>query len=200
MKKKLLAYITAAMCAVSAFSFAACGGNGGGSGGTGSGGTSGGNGGGSGGGNAQHVHSWSQDWERDGAHHWHNCTAEGCPVTDNSQKDGYAAHVFTNGVCVCGRLEPTAGLEYMLNSDGESYSVAGMGTATDTEIVIPAFHEGKPVTRIRNEAFEEETAIIKVVIPDGVTRIGDSAFYECKSLTSVTLPDGLTSIGDSAFA
>ncbi|MCI8729250.1 MAG: hypothetical protein HFK07_05465, partial [Clostridia bacterium] len=52
---------------------------------------------------APHAHVWSQSWESDETHHWHDCTADGCAVTDNSQKDGYAEHDFTNGNCVCGK-------------------------------------------------------------------------------------------------
>lgn len=40
-----------------------------------------------------HDHSWSTAWSSDDTHHWHDCT-KGCPITDNSQKDGYAAHTF----------------------------------------------------------------------------------------------------------
>ena len=43
-----------------------------------------------------HTHIWSGEWSNNETHHWHECTAEGCPVTDNSQKDGYGAHVYTN--------------------------------------------------------------------------------------------------------
>ena len=51
-----------------------------------------------------HTHNWSHSWEKDGTSHWHSCTAEGCTITDNSQKDGYAKHDFTDGDCVCGQL------------------------------------------------------------------------------------------------
>ena len=30
--------------------------------------------------------------ENDAAHHWHDCTASGCTLADDSQKSGYAAH------------------------------------------------------------------------------------------------------------
>ena len=45
-----------------------------------------------------HTHSWSSAWSSDNTHHWHECTAESCPVTDNSQKDGYAAHTYNQKV------------------------------------------------------------------------------------------------------
>ena len=41
-----------------------------------------------------HTHSWSDARSGDGTHHWHECTADGCDITDNSQKDGYGAHMF----------------------------------------------------------------------------------------------------------
>ena len=41
-----------------------------------------------------HTHAWSGDWTTNDTHHWHACTAAGCPVTDDAQKDGYAAHTY----------------------------------------------------------------------------------------------------------
>ena len=146
-----------------------------------------------------HTHVWSQNWDKNETHHWHNCTEGNCPVTDNSQKDGYAEHDFSNGNCVCGQSKPTDGLAYSLNPDGKSYRVTGIGIATDTEIIIPASYEEKPVTRISNQAFQDNKTISKIVIPDSVTRIGNKAFYECSNLTSITIPDSVTSIGDMAF-
>ena len=39
-----------------------------------------------------HVHVWSEKWSYDDDAHWHDCTAPDCPVTDNSQKNGYGRH------------------------------------------------------------------------------------------------------------
>ena len=49
-----------------------------------------------------HEHNWSADWSVNETHHWHECSANGCTITDNSGKDGYAEHDFTAGACVCG--------------------------------------------------------------------------------------------------
>ena len=46
---------------------------------------------------SSHEHSWSSEWSKDETHHWHECTAEGCTVTDNADKDGYAEHVWDKG-------------------------------------------------------------------------------------------------------
>ena len=41
----------------------------------------------------QHEHQWAIDeWTYDETAHWHECLAEGCPITENSQKDGYVEH------------------------------------------------------------------------------------------------------------
>ena len=40
----------------------------------------------------EHTHVWSADWSSDTGFHWHECTAEGCPITVNQQKAGYTAH------------------------------------------------------------------------------------------------------------
>lgn len=39
-----------------------------------------------------HTHAWSSGWKTSAGHHWHDCAASGCPVTETSEKDGYAAH------------------------------------------------------------------------------------------------------------
>ncbi len=49
-----------------------------------------------------HSHTWSSAWAADDTHHWHECTAEGCDVTDNANKDGYGEHSYNDGQCECG--------------------------------------------------------------------------------------------------
>ena len=46
------------------------------------------------------------------------------------------------------------GFEYRLNDDNSSYSVIGIGSVSDTEIVIPTVYNGLPVTEIGEEAFK----------------------------------------------
>ncbi len=39
-------------------------------------------------------HNWSTDWTNDANSHWQNCLNSNCPVTENTQKNGYAAHTL----------------------------------------------------------------------------------------------------------
>lgn len=57
----------------------------------------------------------------------------------------------------------------------------------------------KPLTFIGNMAFNEQSKLRSIVIPNAVSTIGKRAFYECKELLSVKLPQNLISIGDQAF-
>ena len=110
------------------------------------------------------------------------------------------------GIIACsGKIEEseskkgTIGLAYQTNSDLQSYSVTGIGEATDNEIVIPDTYNGLPVTDIADSAFSGITGITSITIPDSVTSIGESAFSNCTSLTSVTIGSSVTEIGDYAF-
>jgi tetratricopeptide (TPR) repeat protein len=90
------------------------------------------------------------------------------------------------------------GLAFSLNDEG-AYSVSGIGTCTDKEIVIPNTYDGKSVTSIGEDAFYNCGSLTSITIPDSVTSIGSYAFYDCSSLTSVVIGDGVTSIGAWAF-
>ena len=91
------------------------------------------------------------------------------------------------------------GLEYVLNSDGTGYNVAGVGTCNDTVLVIPDTHKGLPVTGISRVAFRYDSSITSVTIGNNVTSIGREAFYGCSRLTILTIGDGVTTISTSAF-
>ena len=69
----------------------------------------------------------------------------------------------------------------------------------DTEVYIPKYIDGKPVTSIGEYAFEDCTGLTSVTIGNGVTSIGEGAFINCTGLTSVTIGNGVTSIGSWAF-
>ena len=108
-------------------------------------------------------------------------------------------HKFVGNVCsVCG-VTASEGLAYELSSDGCGYSVVGIGSCTDKDVVIPSSHQNLPVTEIGKDAFSH-CGIISVALPAGVTSIGFCAFSACFSLTSISIPEGLISIDGAAFA
>ena len=56
----------------------------------------------------------------------------------------------------------------------------------DTVVVIPPTISSWPVTKIGEDAFQDNTTITSVTIPASVTEIGANAFAGCTNLTSVT--------------
>ncbi len=55
-------------------------------------------------------HIWSKDWSYDENGHWHECGNKDCPVTDNSEKDGYGKHTYDedNECSICGYVDPAS--------------------------------------------------------------------------------------------
>ena len=60
---------------------------------------------------SSHQHIWSSEWTHNETHHWHECTAEGCTVTDNAGKDGYAEHLWDKGTVTKSATETEKGEE-----------------------------------------------------------------------------------------
>ncbi|MCI8891359.1 MAG: leucine-rich repeat protein [Eubacterium sp.] len=46
----------------------------------------------------EHQHNWAAEWSHNADYHWHACSAENCTATEDSQKDGYAAHNYGDWV------------------------------------------------------------------------------------------------------
>ncbi|MCL2798518.1 MAG: leucine-rich repeat domain-containing protein, partial [Firmicutes bacterium] len=67
-------------------------------------------------------------------------------------------------------------------------------------VAILAEFEGKPVTRIADNAFAGSAQLTAVAVPDSVTLVGAGAFSGCSALTSVTIPDSVTNIRAAAFS
>lgn len=104
-----------------------------------------------------------------------------------------------NGICtICGAKQPTYGLLYELSEDGTYAIVKGIGTATETDLVVADSYQGVPVTCIDQYAFMGKP-ITSIDIPDSVTSIGEGAFAGCE-FTSITIPRGLTSISRQLFS
>lgn len=46
----------------------------------------------------EHQHKWATTWAHDDANHWYECEADECPITANSEKDGYGQHSYSDWV------------------------------------------------------------------------------------------------------
>ena len=54
-------------------------------------------------------------------------------------------------------------------------------------------------TSIPNSAFDGQSGIVSIVLPDSITKIGSYAFYNCSNLKQLSIPKQVTEIGNQAF-
>ncbi|MDE6504614.1 MAG: leucine-rich repeat protein [Clostridia bacterium] len=113
----------------------------------------------------------------DAEKHWQVCS-----VCEFIPEEAPSAH-YGNGKCTdCGYRDGyTLGLKFKLQhiNDGfskDGYAVSGLGTATDTQIVIPETYRGLPVIAIYSRAFYDKSSITSVTIPDSVEYVSSEAF------------------------
>lgn len=122
-----------------------------------------------------------------------------------------------------GKTASTTGLTFELDSDTDTYMVSGDSTTPPSgEVIIPNMYNGKKVTILGSassgsgdllgsnkginatssvsSAFENNTNITSVVLPNTIEYIKDSAFSGCENLVSIYLPDSLKKIGSSVFS
>lgn len=110
-------------------------------------------------------------------------------VAPTADSEGYTIHTCQN--CdyyytdsITQKLTYT--LTYELASDGLGYIVKGLEEGSEcTDLVIPDYYCGLPVTEIAAEAFSGNTDIISLTIGKYVTSIGKSAFSGCTNLTAI---------------
>ena len=92
--------------------------------------------------------------------------------------------------------EAADGFNYEIRNGGAS--ITGY-TGSSSVVVIPEELDGKKVTSIGFGAFQDNSLLTEVVIPETVTSISGYAFRNCINLRKVNLPKRLTSIGSLSF-
>lgn len=96
--------------------------------------------------------------------------------------------------------EAKGNISFVLNEDGQSYSVTGdINYLVTGEIIVPSTYNGLPVTRVKEKAFSH-SHMSSIRLPDTIIEIGEYAFGDCYGLREVSFGNGLTIIGDYAFA
>lgn len=96
-------------------------------------------------------------------------------------------------------LKESEGLEMYLDKH-KGYYVKGIGTCTDTVIVIPNEYNGEPIVGIHYGAFRDNKNITKVVMNNTIDEIRSNAFSRCENLEEVILNDSLTTLGGDTFS
>ena len=104
-----------------------------------------------------------------------------------------------NGGCKvelgCNAVNTNTDYDYVLH-DGKAYLTAYKGD--DTDITVPTAIDGYDVVDFGN-AYQGNTEIVRVVIPEGFTRVESYAFADCSKLTELILPEGLIEFGYNAI-
>ena len=103
---------------------------------------------------------------------------------------------------VIANVEGTKGLAYEVETPkkGSPYAICtGIGTATDTDIVIASHYEGYVVEQVKANAFKNNEQIKSVTFVNGMQKLNMYAFQGCTSLFSVSLCETLENIGQNAF-
>ena len=77
------------------------------------------------------------------------------------------------------------GFSFLVNDDGKTCTVTGIGTCTDADVVIPAFLNGYKVTYIESQAFENCETMTSLQIPSTVTAIGNYIVRGAKNLRTL---------------
>lgn len=114
------------------------------------------------------------------------------------------AEEISQGDVIAIGIENYNGLEYVVCGDG-NIKITGY-TGKDEKVEIPAEIEGRKVTSVGMNAFENCVTKVKgfdlkeVVIPETVTEIGEHAFDSCMWLEKINIPSGVTEIKDGTFA
>lgn len=72
-------------------------------------------------------------------------------------------------------------------------------TGSGGHVDIPSTIDGKNVLEIGSDAFNGNTTLLGVNLPNTVTTLGLRSFYNCQNLYSVFLGNGLNTIGNGSF-
>ena len=130
---------------------------------------------------------------------YYTCSNELCSYIRDYEEYEIVNHNFVDDICTNCQVHITSkDLDYSLSSDGNSYIVNGIGTCTESNIVLNMYNN-KPITKIESSVFSSYTKLTSITIPSTIQSIGLNAFSRCSNLESVYIYD-LTAWCNITFA
>lgn len=112
---------------------------------------------------------------------------------------GASEHNYVDGICSnCGKYseEKTQGVAYgydATENNGNGAYYVGLNTTLNLSVVeiLEKYNDGihgeLPVTYVRNSAFDGNSYITKVILPESVTQLDGAAFANCSNLEFISM-------------
>ena len=97
------------------------------------------------------------------------------------------------------RREKQPFLFQSINNNTEYQIKAVEPESLNGSVILPAYFNNKPITKIMPCAFKNAVNVTAVKLPYTIAEIGNSAFYNCTGLQRIELPDGLKEIPLESF-
>lgn len=109
------------------------------------------------------------------------------------------SHNYVDGICAkCGKYseEKTQGVAYgydATENNGNGAYYVGLNTTLNLSVVeiLGKYNDGihgeLPVTYVRNRAFDGNTNITRVILPESVTQLDGAAFANCSNLEFISM-------------
>lgn len=108
---------------------------------------------------------------------------------------------YKGGEAIDGKVKGSKGLEYTLSDDETYYSLTGIGTCKDDEVIVGNWYNGKPVTTIAGAALSTDEGTWgpkRIIVSNGITTI-EFRGLRCMTAEYIYLPDTVTSLSKATF-
>lgn len=132
-----------------------------------------------------------------------NCVTDGtykracdCGAEETKTVPATGKHEYgVENTCVVCEIEMvyTKELLYEWSEDGSGYMVNGLDLQDATDVIIPPYHQKKPVIGVRSHAFDSQWTLSSITFPDSVRVIERDAFYDCPEL--IQIDNGVSYVG-----